>query len=77
MGEGDGTPAERVATGSGWVSGVYLGKMDAFRNYESLVGNTDAVKPRILSPYHIPRSLECMRDGSVFEDEVHCSQLAV
>ena len=26
MGEGNGTPAERVATGSGWVSGVYLGK---------------------------------------------------
>ena len=25
MGEGDGTPAERVATGNGWVSGVCLG----------------------------------------------------
>ena len=58
MGEGDGTSAKRVLTGSGWVSGVYL-KSDAFRNYESLVGNTDAVKPRILGPYHIPRSLEC------------------
>ena len=26
MGEGDGTPAERVATGSGWVSGVCMGR---------------------------------------------------
>ena len=26
MGEGDGTPAERVATSSGWVNGVFLGR---------------------------------------------------
>ena len=25
MGEGDGTPAERVATGNGWVNGVLMG----------------------------------------------------
>ena len=67
MSEGDGTPAERVATGSGWVSG---GERDAFRNYKSLIGNIDAVEPRILSPYHTPQSLECTRNGSVSEDEV-------
>ena len=26
MGEGDGTPAERVATGNGWVNGVFMGR---------------------------------------------------
>ena len=50
-----------------------FGERDAFWNYKPLVGNTDSVEPRILSPYHAPRSLECTRNGSVSEDEVHCS----
>ena len=53
------------------------GERDAFGNYKSLVSNTDSVEPKILSPYHAPRSLECTRDGSASEDEVRCSQLAI
>ena len=64
MGEGDGTPAERVATGSGWVNGV-------------LVGNTNAVESRIFGPYHTPGGLERVGDGLISKNEVCCSQLAV
>ena len=73
MGEGHGTPVERVATGSGWVNDVFLGERTAFRNHEPLVGNTNAVEPRIFSPYHAPRSLERAGDGLVSKDEVCCS----
>ena len=36
-----------------------FGERNAYRNYESLVGNTDAVEPRIIGPYHASWSLEC------------------
>ena len=55
MGEGDGTPAERVATRSGWVNGV-------------LVGNTNAVESRIFGPYHTPGGLERAEDERVSKD---------
>ena len=49
----------------------------AFKNYEPLVGNTNAVEPRIFGPYHAPRSLECAGDGCVSKDKMCHSQLVV
>ena len=46
-------------------------------NHEPLIGNTNAMEPRIFSPYHAPRSLEHTGDGCLSKDEVCCSQLAV
>ena len=68
MGEGNGTPVERVATGSGWVNDVFLGERNAFRNYEPLVGNTNAVESRIFGPYHTLGSLDRAGDGRVSKD---------
>ena len=39
---------------------------------QTLVSNTDSVKPRIPGPYHAQWSLECARDEIISEDEVRC-----
>ena len=45
-----------------------FGERNAFRNYKSLISNTDAVEPRIFGSYHTPRGLECVGDGHISED---------